>query len=171
MLLSGLLPLAGCHRRVKVAVLPPPPPVPVEMITVPPISHPLEPEPEIPLAEVPAITPQLPRVPRPRYRPPPATPAQTAAIAPPPPAPPVDLGQLTTGGESDNSALRQQTEDLIRGQERRLAIMPAATAALHSQQVEQARLFLRQAEEAWKKLDLEGARTLATKAKLLLDEI
>ena len=58
-----------------------------------------------------------------------------------------------------------------RRRERRLAAVPPAVAVLHSHQMEQARLFLRQAEEAWKKLDVEGTRTLATKARLLLDEV
>ena len=42
---------------------------------------------------------------------------------------------------------------------------------MHAREIDQARLFLKQATEAWNKQDIEGARTLATKAKLLLDEI
>ncbi len=160
--------LAGCHR--KVAVAPPPAPPHVAMISVPPPSHPSEPEPEIPLAEPETIDAQLPRRIGPRFRPLPATPAQLAGLNPPPPAP-VDLGQLTAGGDSDTSANRQQTMDLIQAQQKRLAAIPRNTAARHGQQVQQARLFLRQADDAWNKADLEGARTLATKAKLLLDEI
>ena len=83
----------------------------------------------------------------------------------------MDLGNLTTGNESTDHSGRQQTDTLLQSQHKRLAGISAATAALHAQQMEQARLFLRQADEAWQKQDVEGARTLATKAKLLLDEI
>lgn len=134
------------------------------MISVPPPTHPAEPELEMPLEEAPALTVLLPRHTMFRYRP---SPLQGIMITPLPP-PPLDLGQLTTG---EAAPLRQQTEDLLHAQERRLSVISPAVAALHSQQVEQARTFLRQAEEAWKKLDVEGARTLATKAKVLLDEV
>ncbi len=167
--LCSLLLIAGCHKR-RIAAAPPPPPIPVAMVSVPPPTHPSEPEPSIPLAFLENIEPQLPRRSTPRYRPPAATAAQIAALTPPLPVP-VDLGQLTAGGESANSTLRQQTEDLLRNQQRRLAALAPSLASSHAQQVQQARLFLRQADEAWKKLDVEGARTLATKAKVLLDEL
>jgi hypothetical protein len=83
----------------------------------------------------------------------------------------VELGQLTAGGEANNAALRQGAEDLLRAQQKRLIALPSAVAVAHSEQTERARLFLRDADEAWKKLDIEGTRTLATKAKVLLDEI
>ncbi|MGI4853584.1 MAG: hypothetical protein ACRYF4_05995 [Janthinobacterium lividum] len=84
---------------------------------------------------------------------------------------PVALGRLTTGGEAGVGSQRQQTEDLLRGQQRRLANLPGDLLAGHAEQVQQAKLFLRQAEEAWQNSDIEGARTLATKAKVLLDEL
>jgi hypothetical protein len=83
----------------------------------------------------------------------------------------MDLGNLTTGGETTNSVLLQQTEDLLKTQTRRLNGISTATIALHSEQIEQARLFLKQATEAWTKQDIEGARTLGTKAKVILDEV
>ncbi|MGI4757073.1 MAG: hypothetical protein ACRYGF_09520 [Janthinobacterium lividum] len=137
---------------------------------MPPATHPTEPLATIPVEEVPNIDPQLPRRYVPRFRPLPATAAQLAALAPPPP-PPVSLGQLTTGGEADNGTLRRNVENLLRSQQRRLARLAKSAAVSHHQQVEQAALFLRQADTAWKKLDMEGTRTLATKAKLLLDEV
>jgi hypothetical protein len=167
--LAALLPLTGCAHRAKVAAVPLPP---VAMVTVPPPTHPTEPLPEEPVAETPVVLPppappKKPSPPRHRSTPPPV---QTAVAAPPPPAP-IDLGQLTTGGDATNSAAMQQTEDLMRAQQKRLIGIPTAVVALHTQQIEQARLFLRQADEAWKKLDVEGARTLSTKAKVLLDEV
>ena len=163
-------PLAGCHKRVMVATVPPlPPPTPV--VSVPPPTHPTEALPEIPLIaspDVPIPTEPPPRPPV-RRRPPTSTqPVETASTAPSGIA---DLGQLTTGGESNNESFRRQTEDLLRTQNRRLAALPAAVAAMHSQQVEQARLYLKQAADAWNKQDMEGARTLGTKAKVILDEI
>jgi hypothetical protein len=165
----AVLSLAGCHRKVVVAAAPPLPPV--EMVSVPPPSHPSEPIPEEPVIASPTLTLPVPPVKRPqppRRRPTPAPPTQTAiAVAPPP----MDLGNLTTGGESTNTALRQQTDDLLKAQTRRLNAIPTSTIALHTQQIEQARLFLKQANDAWTKQDIEGARTLATKAKVLLDEV
>ncbi len=165
-LLLAVACLSGCHKHVKIAALPPPP-APPEMISVPPPTHRSDPTPSVPLAKVEPITPRLPRRSRPKYKPAPAPPPPTVAMAQPEP---IALGQLTTGGETDNGTLRQQTEDLLRAQQKRLNAIPAAVVALHTQQIEQARVFLREADEAWKKLDIEGTHTLATKAKVLLDE-
>ena len=160
--LCAALILAGCHKKILVVAAPAlPPPV---MISVPPPTHVSEPEAEMPLEEAPALTELLPRQRVFRYRP---SPVQQVTLAPAPP-PPLELGQLTTG---DTAPLRQQTEDLLRSQQRRLSAISTAVAALHSQQIEEARLFLKQADDAWQKSDVDGARTLATKAKVLLDEI
>lgn len=154
--------MTGCHKQVLVVAAPPlPPPV---MISVPPPTHPAEPELDMPLEEAPGLTATLPRHPVFRYRP---SPLQRITIARAP-APPIKLGHLTAG---DAAPLRQQTEDLLRAQQRRLSGVSPSIAALHSQQIEQARLFLRQADDAWKKSDVDGALTLATKAKVLLDEV
>ena len=168
--LGAAMSLAGCHRNPKVVSAATPPPPPVEMVSVPPPSHPTEPIPEEPVIaspELPLTVPPVRRPQPPRRRPAPAPPTQTAVVAPPP----MDLGNLTTGGESTNTSLLNETDDLLRTQRRRLAAISAATIALHTQQVEQARLFLKQATDAWTKQDIEGARTLATKAKVVLDEV
>lgn len=88
-----------------------------------------------------------------------------------PPAAIADLGELTTGGESNNEQMRRQTDDLLKSQNRRLSTLSPSIASSHSKQVEQARLYLKQAGDAWNKQDIEGARTLGTKAKVILDEI
>jgi hypothetical protein len=159
--LSVVAMLSGCHKKAPVAAAPPLPPP--EMSSVPPLSHHTDPDPDIPLEEAEALTVLLPRHTVFRYRP---VPLQQIIIAPAPP-PPIELGQLTAG----DTAPRQETEDLLRSQQRRLSAISPAIAALHSQQVEQARLFLKQADDAWQKSDVDGARTLATKAKVLLDEV
>lgn len=159
--------LEGCrHRPVAMALPAAPPPA---MISVPPPTHRSEPFAPMPLETVPSLDLELARKAFPRFRPLRATKAQLAALNPPPP--PVELGQLTTGGESGNGSLRRQTEILLRGQQRRVVALPSDVIARNSQQVQQVRLFLRQADEAWRKLDVEGAKNLATKAKLLLDEL
>ena len=159
--------LAGCHR--KAAVVAPPPAPPLAMVSVPPPTHQTEALALIPLEVVPNPDLLLPRKLTRRFRPLAATKSQLAALTPPPA--PVALGRLTTGGEAGNGTLRQQTEDLLRGQMRRVAGLSTDTIAGYGEQVQQAKLFLRQAEEAWRNSDVEGARTLATKAKLLLDEL
>lgn len=164
------LALAGCAKKPIVAAAPPPPP-PTAMVSVPPPSHPTEPLPKEPLIaspslNIPAETPVKP--PRPRLRPTPTQP--TEAMLTPPPAV-ADLGELTTGGESNNEQMRRQTDDLLKTQNRRLSTLAPSTVARHSKQVEQARLYLKQAGDAWNKQDIEGARTLGTKAKVLLDEL
>jgi hypothetical protein len=164
------LPLAGCHKHVIVAAAPPLPPT-TPIVSVPPPTHPTEPLPEIPLIaspEVPIPTEPPPRLPVRRRTLTANQPVETASAAP---SGITDLGQLTTGGESNNEQFRRQTEDLLRTQNRRLAAVSTAVAAMHSQQVEQARLYLKQAADAWQKQDMEGARTLGTKAKVILDEI
>ncbi len=166
---AAILPLAGCNRKPVLAAAPPPPPTPT--VSVPPPTHPTEPLPEQPviaMTPIPLPTEPIRRIP-PRRRPqqlPPQT-SQTAAVT----APVTNLGELTTGGESNNDTLRRQTEDLLRTQNRRLSGLSATVLALHSQQIEQVRLFLRQATEAWNRQDIEAARTLGSKAKVLLDEI
>ena len=167
--LFAMLCLAGCAKRVVLATAAPPPPTPA--VSVPPPTHPSDPGVEAPVIAsdsiaVPVETVKKPTPPRPRTRTVPPT--QTAAVS----APPVtELGELTTGGESNNDSLRRETDSLLKSQNRRLSGLTKTVIALHSQQVEQARLFLRQAGEAWNKHDVEGARTLATKAKVLLDEL
>lgn len=159
--------IAGCHRR-SVVIAPPAPPPPA-MVSVPPPTHRTEPLPGIPLEEIANPELQISRRSLPRFRPLHATKAQLAGLKPLPA--PIDLGQLTVGGETANTTLRQQTEDLLRSQQRRLATLPRSIVGLHTHQVQQAKLFLKQADEAWAKQDVEGTRTLSTKAKVLLDEL
>lgn len=98
------------------------------------------------------------------------------AIANPPPPLPLPLplrssiGQLTTSSEV-SSQTRQQTEDLIAKVQQRLKSLSADTQQQHHDQVDRVRLFTKQAQDAWKSGDVEGANTLATKASVLIDDI
>lgn len=159
--------LTGCHHQARLAFVPD---VPVPTISVPPPTHRTEPLALMEAESLAPLTLQVPRQPLPRFRPRPTTARQLALLLPPLP-PPIQLGELSTGGESTDLQFRQQTETLLRGQQQRLQSLPYASLSLHTQQVEQARLFLKEAFEAWRNRDIEGARVLAIKTKLILDEI
>ncbi len=172
----ALVTMAGCrHRTVKaVAVAPAPPAVTPVVVSVPPPTHPTEPlpEPAEPALEaaVPVVTP--PRKPhKKKVVQPPTPPVQVAAIeAPTPAAAPIALGQLSAGGDTGNG-LRTETEQLLAAQKVRVERLPTASILAHPTEVEQARRFLKNAEDAWKTADVEGAHTLALKTKVLLDDV
>jgi hypothetical protein len=169
---------AGCqHKPVFIA----PPLAPVTVSVPPPthrddgepISEPVEPEPS---SNIPAETP--PQKPR-RVKKPVSKPAATPVVVPPTqpqvastePAPEASIiGQLTLGGEV-NSAARQQTQDLIKTTQQRVDGLSQDIQNKHPDQVKQVRYFLKQAVDAFKTGDIEGAKTLANKARILLDDI
>ena len=185
LLCSLTLPLAGCHRHSKqVLALPPAPPetAPV-MVSVPPPSHPTEPLPATPRPvmavappkEKPARKPSRTRR-TPSAATAPAATANTAPAATPPvqtataSTPAISLGQLSAGGETTGT-LRQQTINLIHSQTQRVNGLQASFINDHRTDVEQTRQYIRQAQEAWNTSDVEAAHTLATKAKVLLDDL
>ncbi len=86
------------------------------------------------------------------------------------PPPSIELGQLSAGGDS-GTGLRAETNTLLTTQKLRLEKLPATIGATHAADVEQARRFLKSAEDAWKTGDVEGAHTLAVKAKVLIDDL
>ena len=182
LLCAVLLPLAGCHRHARqtLALPPAPPEIAPVMVSVPPPTHPTEPLPAQPKAVVTIVAPAE----KPRRRP--AKPRKTTATVPPPIAstpaapppvqtaavtpPPINLGTLSAGGDSSNNS-RQETTDLIHAQTQRIVGLQSTFVNDHKADVEQARLYLRQAQDAWSSSDVEAARTLATKAKVLLDDL
>ena len=171
--------LSGCHHRTVVAPLPSVQ-TPVPLVGVPPAT-------EGPVLEVPQV--KLPPVPiaaaaakpkREKKRP-----AKTVVTAPnvpePAPAAPVTspakapaeenpVGALTAGGES-NPQNMQEAADLIASIEKRLNGLPTPGNDNTKAQANQVRNFWRDAKAALKSGDAEGAMTLATKAKLLLDDL
>jgi hypothetical protein len=80
------------------------------------------------------------------------------------------IGELSAGGDSNPKA-QQDANDLITSSERRVNGLPQKVAAQQQTSVRRVRYFLRQARQALGSGDAEGARTLATKAKLLLDDL
>ena len=175
--LSGALALglSGCRHKPVVPALPPIS-QPMELVMVPsatlPMIEPIHPHlPPVPIASAAAH-------PRPRRRKSsaivsaptspqgmdtPESPAQTAAEV-------TAIGALSSGGDP-NSHAQQEAADLIGSIDRRLNALPVQKAEAEKAEVSKIRNFQRQAQEALTSGDLEGAKTLATKAKLLLDDL
>lgn len=174
-----LLGIAGCRHK---AVVPPLPQItePVELVTSPVPDKPQ-------MVEAPAIN--LPPVPTAsvggkirrerKRRTQPANAATTAPAAPETPeaAPPAGdigaigaIGALSSGGDASPRA-QQEAADLIAGNERRITQLPTQKVEAEKSQLSQVKNFQKQAQEALSTGDTEGAKTLATKAKLMLDDI
>ena len=83
---------------------------------------------------------------------------------------PVDIGELTAGGEAAPQA-RQEAVELIASTDQRLKALSSATIGAHRAQIGRVRNFQQQAQRALASGDADGARTLATKGKLLLDDL
>jgi ribosomal protein S20 len=168
--------LAGCRHKPQLAPLPPVL-TPVALLDIP------EPE-NLPMVEVPPE--KLPPVPisadagKPKRKkkqapkvvtpPEPAPGTQIASTAPVPSPEETAIGALTAGGET-NPQTKQEAADLIASIEKRLNALPAQKADEQKAQVSKVRNFWKDAQEALKTGDAEGAKTLATKAKLLLDDL
>ena len=80
------------------------------------------------------------------------------------------IGALTAGGEQ-NPKTKQEATDLIASNEKRLSALPAETLRSQASLVSKVKTFQRDAQQALASGDAEGARTLATKGKLLLDDM
>jgi hypothetical protein len=78
------------------------------------------------------------------------------------------VGQLTTGDPAD---YRLETEDLIATTERGLSGLNRQLSDPEKKIADQLREFLKQAREALSSGDVDGAHTLAAKAKVLLTEL
>jgi ribosomal protein S20 len=166
--------LGGCRHKTQVVILP---------AVLTPVALEDIPEPEnLPMVDVQQTT--LPPVPavasadkpkRERKRPvtktaPAPEPVQVASATPPPSPEETAIGALTAGGEA-NPQTKQEAADLITSSEKRLNSLPAQKAEDEKAQVSKVKNFLKDAQEALKTGDAEGAKTLATKAKLLLDDL
>jgi ribosomal protein S20 len=86
------------------------------------------------------------------------------------PTPDAAVGALTAGGET-NPQTKQEAEDLIASIDKRLSTLSAQKVEEQKTQVSKVRNFWKDAQEALKSGDAEGAKTLATKAKVLLDDL
>ncbi len=164
--LAGCLVLAGCRHRVTAPVaiaLPPAAPVPVEPV------HAQETVALQPVVTAPVATVKLPKVKRKKKvvvapAPAAAVPVQVAVAGPVVPS--VDVvGALSAGNRGKDAA------DLLAVVEKRVAALPASVVDGQREQVARVKLFWGEAKRALAAGDSEGAWTLATKAKVLLDDV
>ena len=172
MLCFGLaIGLGGCRHKTQVAALPIVQ-APVELVDIPePDNLPVVEEAQITLPPVPVATDAKPK--REKKKPAPKVvsapePAQVASVAPSPEE--TAIGALTAGGEASPQT-KQEASDLIASSEKRLNALSAQKAEDEKAQVSKVKNFLKDAQDALKSGDAEGAKTLATKAKLLLDDL
>ena len=161
----------GCHRKTK-APPPPalPPPTAVALVPAPEPSTPpqVQPVPVTPLPALPA-QPQPKRKKKKLVTPVAPAPVEVANNTPPPP--PVNgVGALTAGSDS-SPAVQQKAAASVADVEKQLGGLSAATLDAQKDGVARVKNFLRQAHEALKSGDAEGALTRAGKAKVLLDDL
>jgi hypothetical protein len=78
------------------------------------------------------------------------------------------IGQLSTGGPSD---LLHAVQDSIASTERGLNNIGRSLNDQEQKTAAQIREFLKQAKDALNNNDVDGAKTLASKAKVLLSEL
>jgi len=166
--------LSGCRHKTQIVPLPAIQ-TPVALLDIPPLENPpmLEVQPDrLPPEPIAAAATKPKRERKKNAAKPPATttpaPVQTANADPSPEV--AAIGSLTAGGEA-NPQTKQEAADLIGSIEKRLTALPAQTLDDQKAQISKVKNFLRDAQEALKSGDDEGGMTLATKAKLLLDDI
>ncbi len=179
--------VTGCHKSVPVPVPPvaptttvpltqaPEPDKPVLVQSMPVYPTPLPSKPVQPVrvkkvrkkvAETPAVAgAPAPSAPVPVPAPAPAQVANAGAA----PAESV-IGSLTAGGDAA-PAEKQKAADEIVLVEKRLGTLSQNTLDDQKEGLLRVRSFLRQAHEALKSGDADGANTLATKAEVLLDDL
>lgn len=174
------LALNGCalHRKVQPFVMPPFTPVELAQLpssAEPPMVEADEDEEDLPPVPVAgeAGEPKRQRrksvkavVPSPQ---PDAPPAQVAEVVTPAESASV-IGEFTPGGDQDPRT-QQEAVDLIAANERRLNGLSPEVVRGQATLVSNVRNFQKQAQQALKAGDAAGAKTLATKGKLLLDDL
>jgi outer membrane biosynthesis protein TonB len=162
--------LAGCRHKTMPLVLP--------QVSMVPIDLEVPPEPENPpMIEAPpqaaVVVPPLPPPPLPKKvvkkKPTPAKETPPVQIVSSEPAA-LAIGALSSGGDSTPQG-QQQTREMIASIRKRLAALPGETASQQKEEVSQVGRFLRQAQQALDSGDADGAKNLATKARLLMDDI
>jgi hypothetical protein len=179
--------LAGCSgppRQPQVQQFAPP----VSTVPKPPVLHPVLAESALSLPFEPldtdtdAIVEEAAK-PAVRHRRPPTKPAPEVAdntqpdtATPPPAADNVEvpaIGVLSSGGPSggDSSDRRRETQDSITDTEKGLRSLGRRLNGQEEKTADQIREFIKQAKKALNTGDVDGAYTLAAKAKVLLSEL
>ncbi len=166
---------AGCRHKAAPPVIPPPAVAPVPLASVPTQTAqlPTEPAQTAPIATV-TLPPKPAKKAKKKAVPAPAAPAQMAsAVTPPPPPAPASvslLGSLAASGDQ-SAENRQKAVDVLTANEKAMASLPNDTKRKNRDQIVRIKNFQQDAQKALSGGDTEGAITLATKAKVLLDEL
>ncbi|WP_353068596.1 hypothetical protein RBB75_15430 [Tunturibacter empetritectus] len=166
--------MAGCRHKPQLAPLPPVM-SPVALEDIPePDDLPMVEEPPAKLPTVPVSTeagkPKKRKKQPPKVIAPPEPVSEMQVASAAAPSPDAAVGALTAGGET-NPQTKQDAEELIASIDKRLSALPAQKVEEQKAQVSKVRNFWKDAQDALKSGDAEGAKTLATKAKLLLDDL
>jgi hypothetical protein len=166
--------MAGCRQKPVLAPLPPVM-APVALVDIPePDDLPMVEEPPVKLPTVPVSTeagkPKKRKKQPPKVVAPPEPVPETQIASATAPSPDAAVGALTAGGET-NPQTKQEAEELIASIDKRLNALPTQKVEEQKAQVAKVKNFWKDAQDALKSGDAEGAKTLATKAKLLLDDL
>jgi hypothetical protein len=184
----------GCRHKTppivpaQAAQVPPLPPKPdVQVASLPPVPQPATPKVGPPGSDQPpqqpSPQPKHPAHKRTKPVTPPTTTTPTTAEQPAKEAPTTQqasageapavspIGQLSTAGDSGNTPSKHDIQESIDGTEKGLNDLKRALSKPEQETAAQIRTFLGKAREALTQGDLEGAHTLAIKAKVLLDEL
>jgi hypothetical protein len=81
------------------------------------------------------------------------------------------IGQLTTGDSASGERTKHETADLIGTTQQGLSGIKRALTNEEKATAGQIHNYLKQAQQALENGDADGAHLLATKAKVLLDEL
>jgi hypothetical protein len=160
--------LAGCRHKIPGYTIPIAPEISLDSVV------PLSGEPSISTETPPDFgsLPQvnLPAAPQRRRYEPREEPASPAPAADAPAPADLAIGSLSTGLDA-TPQVQQQARDMISSIQKRIAALSPRTAEAQKRQVRQVRHFLDQAQQALSTGDIEGAKNLATKAGLLMDDL
>ena len=96
-------------------------------------------------------------------------PVQVAGTGAPVPA--ADVVGALTAGDQGNPEVQRKAADLLGTLEKRVAALPSAVVDGQREQVARVKQFWGEAHSALMAGDADGAWNLATKAKLLLDDL
>jgi hypothetical protein len=162
--------LAGCRHKIAPYTIPLGAQAPLALedpsSDEPPPVIAVQPPPDF--GPLPSVNPSVP-VPRKRPIPKEETPPPSPAAGEPAPAQ-LAIGSLSTGTDA-TPQIQQQAQDMISSILKRITALPTRVADAQKRQIRQVRHFLDQAQQALNTGDTEGAKNLATKARLLMDDL
>ncbi|WP_041596990.1 hypothetical protein [Granulicella tundricola] len=163
----------GCvfHHKTRI-VLPAAPPTQVPLASAPePAKPPVVAQ--VPLIPTPVTTVKLPEKKKPKKKKPvipTAAPTQIASSGVPTPEARDVIGALTAGGDATPEK-KLRAADMIGDLEKRLSGLAPTIQDKQKDAIARVRYFQHEARTALDSGDADGAVTLATKAKLLLDDL